>query len=109
MAEPRTMPLEAPTLDEITARVLAGKDEQIASLLDENFRLAQYVTRLENANSTAIQCLADEQRERELLVASVGNALGELSEYFRQANSLRGRGTPRSITHEPPRVAATGA
>lgn len=109
----KTMPIEAPTLDAVTSALLAGKDEQIASLLEENFRLAQYVERLERANSTAVRSLADEQRERELLVEAVANAMGELSEFFRQANALRGRGTPRSITrddtHEPPRIAAVEA
>lgn len=98
-----------PELDEITARLLAAKDEQIASLLEENFRLAQYVERVERANSTAIQSLADEQRERELLTAEMSEAMATVAEFFQRANELRGRGTPRSITHEPPRIAAVEA
>jgi hypothetical protein len=93
--------------------LLAARDESLQNIRDIHVRDCRFIERLERANSTLHQSLADEQRERELLVASVGNALGELSEFFRQANALRGRDTPRSITrddtHEPPRIAAVEA
>ena len=89
--------------------LLAARDESLQNIRDIHVRDCRFIERLERANSTLHQSLAEEQRERELLVASVANAMGELSEFFRQANALRGRGTPRSITHEPPRIAAVEA
>lgn len=86
-------------LGEIT--VLRTENERQAADLraftQSTARDLAYIERLEGANSALHVQFADEQRERELLVESMGNALGELGEYFRQANQLRGRGTPRSV------------
>ena len=76
-----------------------GRNDDLRELRDEGARMTQYIARIEAANTRLHHCLAEEQRERELLVASVGSALGELSEYFRQANRLRGKGTPRDEPH----------
>lgn len=86
--------------------------ELLAPVPDLILRQQTYIERLEGANSALHVQFADEQRERELLVEAMGNALGELGEYFRQANQLRGRGTPRSVariaTDNTPRFVEAG-
>lgn len=65
-------------------------------LVAEIARLTAYVGRLEHANSSLHVLLADEQRERELLTATVANAMGDLAGFLTKAQELRGRGTPRA-------------
>jgi hypothetical protein len=69
----------------------------LAPVPDLILRQQTYIERLEGANSALHVQFGEEQLEREALVEAMGSALGELGEYFRQANHLRGRGTPRAI------------
>jgi hypothetical protein len=88
--------------------------DDLRELREEGCRMTQHIARLEAANTRLHQCLEAEQRERELLAASVGHALGELAEYFNRANELRGKGTPRddrphSLSLHEPRDGVAGA
>ena len=81
-------------------------EDDLRGLRDQGLDDAREITRLRRA-------LAMEQQEREALLVAITETLGGLTEVHRRANRLRLEGArrdvPQSITHEPPRIAATGA
>lgn len=106
----RLVELLTPVPQDIAAleRLLARQEADLAGLREEGVRMAQYIVELERANSALHVQFAAEQLEREALAAAIGHSLGEHAEFFRRANTLRGKGTPRAlaIVHHTPRPAA---
>jgi chromosome segregation ATPase len=90
-------------------------EEDLRGLRDQGLADAQEITELRREVARLSMALGEEQREREALVASITESLASLNEVHRQANRMRIDSARRdvppafSITHEPPRVAATGA
>jgi chromosome segregation ATPase len=88
-------------------------EDDLRGLRDQGLEDAREITELRREVVRLTGALAMEQTEREALLMSITETLASLSEVHRQANRLRLEGArrdvPQSITHEPPRIAATGA
>ena len=83
-------------------------EADLRGLRDQGLEDAREITRLR-------QALAMEQQEREALLMAITETLAGLNEVHRQANRLLRDSARRDVppdltlTHEPPRIAVTGA
>lgn len=88
-------------------------EDDLRGLRDQGLEDAREITELRREVVRLSSALGEEQRQREALLMSISETLASLTEVHRQANRLRLEGArrdvPPTITHEPPRIAATGA